>query len=255
MPASSKLVPACCHCLWDNVSPFWDCDIATSDLHGQYSHSRPETSVTAEKPEPWGDILRLKNHKPDRERHLIRKWHHSGYFNALDLCCPLSGAPSVTGLWCQVTLADDFPLFLTVEQGHVWSGCAMRGPDCGQEGKPWFRSVSSIYKMCSQWHGPGSEALWKPAQVRTKANSLPSPVPAPPSTENPCSVTMVLNAIQAILWSSWICNKEVRTIANHWKGTLSVHQTINSRIKIYLCTCYWLRILPCATENTSLHAT
>lgn len=62
--------------------------------------------MAAEKPELRGDILRLETHKPGRERHLIRKRHHSGYFNAPDLCCPFSGAPSAAGLRCQVTLGQ-----------------------------------------------------------------------------------------------------------------------------------------------------
>lgn len=149
VPASSILVSACCHHLWDNVSPFWDCYIVTSDLDDWCSHSRPETSVTAGKPELWEDILRLKNHKPDRERHLIWKQHHLGYFNALDLSWLLSRAPSVTELWCQVTLADDLHLFLTVEQGHVWFGCTTSGIDHGQEGSPVQVCVFCAYDVQS----------------------------------------------------------------------------------------------------------
>lgn len=263
VPASNTLVPACCHCLWDNVSPFWDCDIVTTDLNGQCSHSRPETSVTAEKPELGGDILRLKNHKPDRERHLIRKRHHLGYFNVLDLSCPLSGAPSVAGLWCQVTLADAFHLFFTVEQGHVWFEGTTKGTDGGQAGKPQLRTVFSMHTMWGQtvaqtrFGGFVADGL-----VGVQDELSPSPVPVPPRTDSswnfyPSSGTMVLNAIQAS--SLIILNLHLRSRdnVNHLESPLyqPIKQSINSWIKNHLWTYHLLSILLCAMENTNLHTT
>lgn len=169
---------------------------------------------------------------------MIRKRHHSGYFNALDLCCPLSGAPSVTGLWCQVTLADDFHLFLIVEQGHVWSGYAVRGTDCGQEGGS-GSGLSLPHTQCAlrQSHGPGSEALRQPARMRARGPFFPpQPLLFPPQT-TPETSTLFCHCNDKCHLGKFFEHLEQLSIngrMHYWP----IKQLINSCIKNYLYTCY-----------------
>lgn len=67
--------------------------------------------------------------------------------------------------------ADDFPLLLTEEQGHVWLGAL---PEL------WFRlRFPCIHLALRRWHSPGSEAQWQPAWCEYTENSLPSPKTTP----------------------------------------------------------------------------
>lgn len=107
------------------VTWLYQASTASAHIPGPDQCGRRETRAAR-------DILWLQNHRPDRERHLIGKRHHLGYFKALDLCCPLRGGPPVTGRQCQVILVAG--LFLTVEQGHVRFGGTMKL--YRQEGQP-----------------------------------------------------------------------------------------------------------------------